>query len=123
MRHTRCDAGRVAAACCAGRPVDPAFMLTPGEPGPAVAERGPAVRSSRRDRDGTGIVPDLDRRSGPVGDGIDRDDKAAEFMSLAGVAVAGHVGGPAIGGDRDAVEAAPRSEEHTSELQSPCNLV
>src|SRR5256885_10149831 len=61
----------------------------------------------------------------PVGGGQERAPvpPRGELQRPAGVAEAGH--GPLLGGvpARRPQPALRRSEEHTSELQSPCNLV
>src|SRR5256885_9610303 len=79
------------------------------------------------------LLLDLVERGVPVGVAADRDDRQVQRVRLrvAGAAeelcrlggIRGAVGELRVGGAGYSKSHPLRSEEHTSELQSPCNLV
>src|SRR2546426_5260102 len=66
-----------------------------------------------------GLLSRLGRRRLPLRSRKEADEPLQDFRQL----VTGHVLHDPHGGPRIVSPAAARSEEHTSELQSPCNLV
>src|SRR5256885_2798246 len=64
-----------------------------------------------------------DRRVARPGEHLARGDRGVRLRALLGPDLGVQVGDPRVAEPHAVDDAALRSEEHTSELQSPCNLV
>src|SRR5215467_15212360 len=83
--------------------------------------RGPGVPPPRQTRSAVSPADAAGGSAGTPGPYLTRSPGAAATCGSAGSAA--DCDSTSVGGCEGSPAASPRSEEHTSELQSPCNLV